>query len=156
MEKFIAGTEPTREDDWYVEVTIDAHTGLLATAACSDQTIQKVFLKPPSEYAAWLASAGYETPPDRDCEGKIVASNRGEVTILSPLDGDEFVIDPLFDDSFQRIPFVAGGGSSGVYRWNLNGREITVESSSYLWDPEPGDYILSLDGAGDETRFRVR
>ena len=156
VEKFIVGTEPTLQDDWYVSEAIDARSGLAATAACSGNTIQKIFLRPPSQYAAWLVSANTETPPDRDCEGNLIASENRAAAILSPLDGDEFVLDDLIDGDGQRISFIAGGGSGSDYHWTLNGRALSSGGPVCLWEPQPGDYTLTLEGADDEIRFSVR
>ena len=156
VEKFIAGTEPAKPDDWYVRLDVDVPTGRLATAACRGNIVTKIFLKPPAEYAAWLAAAKHESPPAFDCEGGRVAGRDAGPIIISPLDGDAFERDDLVDAEAVRVPFIAGGSASPVFRWNLNGQTIESADSVYLWNPLPGDYVLGLEGSDRQVRFSVR
>lgn len=156
VEKFMAGTEPTRPDTWYVALDVDAESGFLATPACQRNVVRKTYLRPPSEYDAWLAATGYESPPSRDCEGHELAQSSSPLTILSPLDGETFERDDALVGAEQRIPFVAGGERRPAYRWILNGHDLAATDPSFLWDPAPGDYTLGLDGADRQVRFTVQ
>ncbi len=154
-ETFIKGTEPTEKDDWYVEATVDAKTGLLTTDACLMATVKKIFLHPPPEYDAWLTAKGVERLPTCDCEGR----SRGGVTpltILSPLEDDQFEREThLAPEAFQ-IPFIAGGERRSAYHWRLNGMPLTSDGPTLLWSPQPGSYTLELEGADRRVQFFVR
>ncbi|HWQ99783.1 MAG TPA: penicillin-binding protein 1C [Candidatus Methylomirabilis sp.] len=156
VEKFIEGTEPVRQDDWYVRMDVDGRTGLLATNACRDLVSQYTFLVPPPEYVVWLAASKAETPPSTDCEGRKLARLSVPLTILSPLDGDVYERDEVVDPAAQRIPFIAGGESRDRYRWVLNNRPIESDDATILWDPVPGIYELQLEGSNRQVRFTVR
>lgn len=156
QEMFLAGTEPTEVDDWYKVHTIDVVTGLLATDGCRRDVLQKIFLEPPAEFAAWFRATGYELAPTQDCKGNTVVLDQPSVTIISPLDGDAFEQDEHIDPANRRIPFMAGGGRRSVYRWTLDGRVIESREPTYLWDPKSGDHVLTLEGAAMDVRFRVK
>ena len=141
IEKFIAGTEPTKPDDWYV--------------SCNG----KAYLHPPAEYASWIAAAGYEESPS-SCDG--VTTSSSTLQILVPLDGDTFVRDELVTSEMQRIAFIASdiptyvGTSVHVYIWHLNGQRIESRDPVTLWSPKPGRYELTLDGATGTVHFIVK
>lgn len=153
-EYFLDGTQPTQQDDWFVEKTIDARTGLLADPSCPGKTLKKIFLEPPAEYSAWISAAGYEFEPIRDCTGKIVSASSTALQIISPIDGDIFEQEDLLDGSSFTIPFMAGGHAD-LYQWKLNGQAIETKNAVYLWKPHSGSYVLGLEGAG-EIRFVVK
>jgi hypothetical protein len=48
------------------------------------------------------------------------------------------------------------GGSRDAYRWTLNGRLMESRDPTLLWDPQPGTYGLSLEGADRAVSFTVR
>ncbi len=133
IEKFIAGTEPTHIDDWYI--------------FCQGTT----YLQPPAEYAAWIAAAGYEEPP-AFCGG--VSASTSTPQILAPLDGEVFIRDAQVAPDMQRVAFIASGKTARV--WVLNGTRITARDSMHLWNPEPGSYTLALEGAAGQIHFTVR
>lgn len=156
LETFIEGTEPTQADDWYKAREIDARTGKLAAEACRGRVVNKIFLEPPAEYAAWFAATGYESAPTEDCTGKSVVSASRDLTILSPIDGDAFELDALIDPSGSGIPFMAGGALRSVYRWTLDGHVIESRNPTYFWAPQAGEHALSLEGAAMDVRFSVK
>lgn len=154
-ETFIKGTEPTEVDDWYVEATVEAKTGLLATSACRTATMKKIFLHPPPEYDAWLTTKGVERLPTRDCEGRAQGGST-PLTILSPLEGDLFERETLLVPDAFRIPFIAGGERRSIYRWKLNGMPLESNDPTLLWSPQAGIYTLELEGADRRVRFSVQ
>ncbi len=151
-ELFIAGQEPTETDDWYQYINIDAATGLLDNGHCRGPIVPTLFLVPPPQYQAWLLASGNKQPPTTDCSGLALSAPQ-PLTILSPLDGDAFEINPLIDRDSQRIPFIAGGFAPS-YHWMLNGQAIETTKSVYLWEAKPGEYTLTLDDR--QIRFSVR
>jgi len=157
IEKFISGNEPTSQDNWYVSMQVDSKTGLATTVKCpvTANKITKVFLNPPAEYSAWLTSMNIEQVPEMDCEGHVL-QNQGPLTIISPLDGDIFERDANVGPSVMSIPFVAGGKRHGTFVWSLNGQSLTGDGPVYSWEPKPGTYTLSLQGADRQITFSVR
>ena len=143
-------------DDWYIKMDIDADTGLRVTPKCRARVISKTFLQPPREYAAWLTTRGYEAPPSRDCEGKLVAEASEQLSILSPLEGDDFASEALLDPALMRIPFNVGGTLRALYHWKLNGQSFVSAEPTYLWQPHPGVYTLELEGADHPVHFEVQ
>ncbi|MBF8280657.1 MAG: putative penicillin-binding protein [Candidatus Magasanikbacteria bacterium] len=158
-EKFISGTEPVSDDNWYQELTIDTKTKLLAESSCAAKTLKKIYLIPPPEYYGWLLAAGFEQPPFQDCEGHRAAYLKDAVTapvIIAPLDGDTIQIDPNIDAALQKIPFIAGGIGGKNYVWTLNRQQFTVSQPIFLWSPRPGSYTLTLEGASGQVAFIVK
>ncbi|MBI4280645.1 penicillin-binding protein 1C [Candidatus Uhrbacteria bacterium] len=129
-ELFIAGSEPTKEDDWYVRCS-----GSLKVA-------------PPQEFVAWFAAQGNELVVGRDC------AEEAGLAIIAPFDQEVFEIDPQVSRPAQRIAFRAEG-EQDQYRWRLNGQPIVSDSPTYLWEPQKGTYVLELEGADRQVRFRV-
>jgi penicillin-binding protein 1C len=133
-EIYLPGTEPTTPDTWYVR--------------CPNG---RIYLNPPQRFAAWIQAAGYESVPVGSCSAAVSA-----VTIISPADGDGFVLDTHVDPVGQRIPFMAAGPKQPAYVWRLNGQTIRSAEPTYLWNPTPGDYTLTLDGVSGQIRFSVQ
>ncbi len=136
IEKFIEGTEPTKVDDWYQQCAADG----------------KTYLRPPSEYAAWMTTMKIETGLTSGC----VSSSSTPATILLPLDGDVYEKSDTITDATQAIVFIAGGSVQRIYRWHLNGQIIESSSPSVSWSPVPGEYTLSLEGAARQIHFFVK
>ncbi|OGL74507.1 penicillin-binding protein 1C [Candidatus Uhrbacteria bacterium RIFCSPHIGHO2_12_FULL_60_25] len=155
VERFIAGTEPSRPDDWYKIFRVDAASGRLADESCPSRVVERTYLVPPPEYSAWFAATRYERPPDTDCSGRTTGQRDGQVMILSPLDGDRFEVSDRMAALNQSIPFIAGG-SATAYRWRLNGQALESDEPTYLWTPSPGEYTLQLEGADRQVRFTVK
>lgn len=133
-EIFLPGTEPTALDTWYVR--------------CPNG---RIYLNPPERFAAWIQAARHESVPVGSCAGAVTV-----VSIISPADGDRFVLDTHVDPLLQRVPFMVGGPALSDYVWHLNGQTIRADGPSYLWDPVPGEYTLVLDGVAGQVRFSVR
>lgn len=159
-EIFFAGSEPTKKDDWYVAMDIDAATGKRFVAGCRGPSVSKIFLVPPPEFAAWVALQSRERPPTEDCLGRPIASAApctgrcGAPIILSPMDGEVFEPDANIDPVSQGIPFVASG--SGPFHWILDGRPIQTSDATLIWKPVIGEHVLTLDGSNRQIRFTVR
>ncbi len=135
-EVFISGTQPTKIDDWYIR--------------CGSE----VYLHPPVEYAGWMADAGYPSRASADC-AVTMEGDQSRLTILSPLDGDTFEIDPQIGMAYQGISFVAGGRAT-KYRWTLNGQVMETADATYVWEPRPGDYTLKLENSDRQIQFTVQ
>ncbi|MBP9864581.1 penicillin-binding protein 1C [Patescibacteria group bacterium] len=135
-EIFIAGTEPTKIDDWYERC----------------EATGKVYLKPPGEYSAWMTSMKFEQVDGGGCTS---VSSTAPV-ILLPLDGDVYEKSDVVADASQGISFVAGGEKRRTYRWYLNDQMFERSGPSFAWNPVPGEYQLRLEGAVRAIHFSVR
>jgi penicillin-binding protein 1C len=100
----------------------------------------KVTLSLPPEYAEWARRAKY-------------AETSSDPIILSPLDGDAYVIDQKLPLELQSIPLTSStlGGT-----WTLNGEKLKSPGSTYLWKPLQGQYELSFTGSDQVIHFSVR
>lgn len=156
VEMYIHGTEPTEVDDWYVSMDVDRHSGLLATDRCRDTAVTKVYLEPPGQFSSWFQASGYETPPEKDCDGHVLTSGGTGLIILSPLDGDAYTYDPKVDPTGSGIPFIAGGPRQSSYRWMLNNQSIVSSEPTFFWPQRPGSYELRLEGASRGVHFSVQ
>ncbi len=126
QERFIPGTEPTRADDWYVR--------------CKDGRVR---LSPPDEYRVGAADGLM------GCDGEDRV-----IVILSPREGDVYVLDSLVAQGAQGIPFTASRVQER-YIWHLDGQRIEASQNPYLWKPVSGTHTLELEGATGDIRFFV-
>jgi hypothetical protein len=69
-EVFIQGTEPTRPDDAYQPIALDASTNLLWTAGCQGPRITRVFRIYPPDAQDWAKKKGLPLAPELDCFGR--------------------------------------------------------------------------------------
>jgi penicillin-binding protein 1C len=96
----------------------------------------------PPEYNQWLAK---QQP---------FSSMAMPLRILSPRNGDDFLLDPA-DSEGQRLEFKIGGVSNQPVEWRLNGETLAVGSSpSFFWRLRPGHWTLEVSQG--EIRERVK
>ena len=96
----------------------------------------------PPEYNQWLAKNNYD----------VQGSNT--LKILTPADGDFFVIDRLG----QKLELQAGGGDNQPLEWYLNGEKIaTGTEHSFFWKMRPGSWTLEIKKGKmvDRVEFQV-
>jgi penicillin-binding protein 1C len=77
--------------------------------------------------------------------------------ILSPRDGDYFLLEPG-DSEGQRLLFQVGGVSNQPVEWRLNGETLAVDSSpSFFWQLRTGQWTLEVrvGEMTDRVRFQV-
>lgn len=105
-------------------------------------------LQLPQEYNEWLAMQ-----PNHPAAGKL--------RILSPRNGDFFLLDPIRSDSntsAQRLEFKLASPSRRSVTWRLNGQRLATQTTqSVFWVPQPGSWTLevSADGSKDQVNFQV-
>lgn len=105
QEVFLKGTEPTRIDTLYYEVSINRETGRLATVYTSPALVEKkVFMNIPPEARMWASTAGIPFPPTEYDQIPATEPNRhahiiqpvgfsvvsGKVQIRGAVGGDDF------------------------------------------------------------------
>ncbi|MGA7932941.1 MAG: penicillin-binding protein 1C [Kovacikia sp.] len=106
-------------------------------------------LRLPEEYNEWLAMR----PP---------IPNNGPLRILSPRNGDSFLLDAATSGSeatAQRLEFKLTSPSPQPVEWRLNGQAIATQTSSSLfWVPKPGNWTLQVKSGEitDQVKFQVQ
>ncbi|MFA6509116.1 MAG: penicillin-binding protein 1C [Candidatus Peribacteraceae bacterium] len=173
-EWFIAGTEPTEDDDVYQRIVIDTRNGLLAPGGADTScppavTESRVFTVFPPELTAWARENGYTAPP-RELSplcgtASVAADGGGEagdpstqdsaspwLTILKPQQGDSFRLDPLVPDANEKIIFRAEAHPSvRTVTWYVNGKEVgqgTAPAFRFDWPPRIGQFTIEARGGG--------
>jgi penicillin-binding protein 1C len=99
----------------------------------------------PPEYNQWLAGQSLST------------SLPLTLRILSPRDGDYFLLEPG-DRERQRLLFQVGGVSNQSVEWRLNGETLAVAPPpSFFWQLRPGQWTLEVrvGEMSDRVRFQV-
>ncbi|WP_374796012.1 penicillin-binding protein 1C [Aerosakkonema funiforme] len=100
----------------------------------------------PAEYNEWLAM---QTQPN-------LAPS--QMKILSPRNGDFFLIYPDRSNVRQRLQFKLANGSSQPVEWWLNGEKVATQSSNTLfWQLQPGNWTLEIRSKemSDRVNFQV-
>ena len=171
-EMFIAGTEPTREDDSYRVVALDAATSLLWNDGCKGARVERVYRILPPDARDWGRKQGLPAPPALDCNGRLVAQgSRGAgeqrssrespplrlspsppLVITSPAPNSVFSLSPQIPAELQRIEIAARlNTSSTIGNVNLlvDGRPIaTFARAPYraLWQLAAGEHTVQAVG----------
>lgn len=105
-------------------------------------------LQLPEEYTEWLAMQ----PP---------VLNPGSLQILSPRNGDIFLLDPIHSGSkaTERLEFKLSTPATQAVEWRLNGQPLPrQDSNSRFWTPQPGNWTLQVSSGKDtqQVRFQVQ
>jgi 1A family penicillin-binding protein len=154
-ELFIAGTEPTRADDWHWTYTLDARNGLLAGPGCApDYTVQQRYTLYPAEARDWARWKNIPQPPEAYSPmcpgspavgGSVVGPVAGvpstPLIMTSPDQGGRYRLSPEVPASSQQI-FVAVRPIDGVAL-----REVTL----YV----DGAALATLSGPPYQARWQM-
>ncbi|MFZ5855623.1 MAG: penicillin-binding protein 1C [Chloroflexota bacterium] len=148
-EWFIAGTEPTRSDNIFQEVTIDALTGSLAdTSTPADRIQTKIVLDLPITAHPWARSQGL--PLLADIPHSSEAPAQPQIALISPRPNSTYRFDPAFDASAQKllIEAVVGAGITEVTIWVDGTPLATLSESSYQawWQLSAGEHRFWVTG----------
>lgn len=177
-EKFIAGTEPRRYDDWHQSIALDRRNGLRAGPGCSlDFVTLQTFTLYPAEAQAWAQKRNVPQPPTvysplcPDTGELAGQPGRGpaapsepvnpheSLVFTSPDQGSVFRLVPDIPADKQKIRVsVRPANGVNVERISLliNGQPL-VEGADILWQMSPGDYTfeaIGLDTAGNQISAR--
>jgi len=168
-ELFIAGTEPTRSDDWHWLYTLDTRTGLLAGPDCPlEFTTQERYTLYPAEAQDWVRWQNIPQPPETYsplCPGQdagsanLPISNLQSLIMTSPDQGSHYRLSPEIPPSAQQV-IVAARPADGV---SLRQVTLLVDGSPLatltkppyqaLWSMEVGTHTFTavgVDAQGDE------
>ncbi|MDX2240408.1 MAG: penicillin-binding protein 1C [Leptolyngbyaceae cyanobacterium bins.302] len=108
-------------------------------------------LKLPAEYNEWLALQPDAIVP--------APTNSVELRIVSPRNGDYFVITDPGTTSTQKLEFKLVGNSPRSVEWRLNGKVLATQATSSLfWYPQPGRWTLEAKSSNktDQVQFEVQ
>ncbi len=179
LEWFVAGTEPTEYDDSYRVLQVDEVSGLLASPACPQHVVERVFRIYPPEAREWARRQGIPQPPEQTCDARRPegpplaqarqpAQERG-IVITNPPPNAEFRLSPALPADAQRIPLSvrpAGDFRPTAVTLMLDDRAVAeFRQGPYriLWPLRAGEHVLravAVDAAGrrvegDPVRFTV-
>ncbi len=110
----------------------------------------QVQLNLPPEYNEWLAMQRQHP------------LGHGQLRIVSPRDGDYFLIQPQLtnaSESAQRLAFRLADTPRRPVEWWLNGRRIAAQTDNqFFWNLQPGDWHLQVrqGDVSDQIKFQVR
>lgn len=178
-EVFIKGTEPTRLDDAYRALTLDAATGLLWAADCKGPRIKRVYRFYPPDAQDWAKKKGLPTPPEVDCFGRWIdpartandkggtteakmaaASSNGEgvLVVVSPPLNAEYETSPQLPPQMQRLEIAARLNQAvrlREVRLLVDGAVVGVfQNPPYqaLWQLTPGAHRVQAVGVTDDGK----
>lgn len=159
-ELFIEGTVPTRADDWYRPVRIDAQTGQPATADTpAERIVERVYVFPPSELEAWAREQGWPllSPPTAAAAEDSAAPLWGLV-MAQPDDGAIYRLSPTVPLDYQSIRIAAraaGGVVPAEVTLYVDGAALatfTAPPYESLWRLTAGEHTFTAAGTDSEGR----
>ena len=83
------------------------------------------------------------------------------LTIVRPLGGAVFMVDPTLRPDFQALTLRASGGAPGALAWFVDNQQIATShrDNPVRWSLVPGQHrvvVRDMDGASAETHIEVR
>ena len=148
-EWFILGTEPTKPDNIYQQVTVDTLTGGLAdnfTPSTRRQT--KIVLDLPISAQPWARSQGL--PLLVDIPQAAEGATKPQIMLISPRTQTNYRVDPTFNAEAQKILIeaVAGTGITQVTIWVDGVALVTLTGSPYQawWQLTLGEHRFWATG----------
>ena len=159
---------------------ICATSGLLAGAACPVQTLEWIETDRPREECTWhhesdegvvtvwpevyrewarragLLDAGFLRPPATSRSAEPIPSTvrpASALTIVTPLAGAVYLVDPTLRRQFQALTLEASGGAPGVRQWLVDGTVLgTAEDGEPLrWPLESGAHAFTVRDVSGHT-----
>jgi len=164
LELFIAGTAPTRPDDWYRPVRVDAVTGAPAGPETDPaQVVERVYVFPPAEAWEWARENGWPLGPVSALPGSEATGDRhpaaeGGLVIVSPDPGTVYRLSPTVPAAYQSIRVVARPAEKmTVMEVTLyaDGEPLAVLDAppfEAIWQLVPGEHIFLARGVDSEGR----
>jgi 1A family penicillin-binding protein len=178
LERFAAGTQPTRADDTHQLIAVDPQGQCrVGPGAPVAGAVMRSFRLLPPEAEAWAISAGLPRPPSASCAtvGQAApdrpAGTRGPIgpapEVLFPVAGARFALSPGVPAARQQIKIEAqAAGGTASLTFLLDGSPIaTLAQAPYqiFWQLRPGDHRVQVvatdaqgrDWPGAEVEFVV-
>jgi 1A family penicillin-binding protein len=172
LERFVAGTEPTRPDDTHVQVAIDPRRDCRIVGgapADSDSTVLRTYRLLPPEAEAWAVAAGVPRIPERVCPAAQPTAPAPELprrraaaprpALVAPAPGAVFALNATIPPERQRIEIAARAGVAGAQVTLLVDNKVIAELDAppyrTLWPLEPGEHRAHVevrDGQGQVWR----
>jgi penicillin-binding protein 1C len=151
-EWFVAGTEPTRADDWERGGTVQlpdeyAEWARQGMRPATDEVGRAVAAAPtrPDPAAAHM-------PATRVDAGPRATGVAAQFRIISPLDGDRYAIPAGVEAQYASISLRAAGPGADRVRWLIDGKPHARDR----WALAPGAHeIRAVSARGDTARARV-
>lgn len=135
-EIFVAGTEPTSEDNIWQVFEIDKSTGQLATSATAPENREsKAYEILPQEAADWVRENGIEQPPTGSAEGVVSADGA-----MIEFDPDTAIISPTINGYVGVTVTVTGNARGGSWYLEI-GRGLEPTEWQRIGD-ERGDEVV--------------
>ncbi|MFQ5578090.1 MAG: penicillin-binding transpeptidase domain-containing protein, partial [Anaerolineae bacterium] len=173
-ELFIAGTEPTRRDDWHRRLAIDRRNGLLAGSSCPpEQTVERWFTLYPPDAQAWVAQNHTRQAPETYSplcppgQGRqsgsltaIAPADGSPIRFLSPDQGAVYRLSPAIPAADQRVRVavrLAPDVDPASVHLRING-QLLARGTETLWQLSPGRYLFEAVGVnsrGEVVRTSV-
>ncbi len=181
-EKFIAGVEPQRVDDWHQSIALDRRNGLRAGPGCPLDFVEfRPYTLYPAEAQAWASKQGVPRPPDiysplcpNQGIGNVESANQrmgnGDYNSIhpssfsphpliftSPDQGSVFRLVPSIPADKQKIRVSVrpvDGVNVRQIALLVNGQRL-ADGFETLWQMRPGEYTfeaVGVDHAGNEVR----
>ncbi len=159
-ELFIAGTAPTREDDWYRPVRIDVATGQPAAPdSPPERVVEQVYVFPPVEVREWAQEHGWPLGPTSAAPGTGAATtSQQELVITSPDPGTVYHLSPAVPAAYQSIRVSArpaGGATVAEITLYIDGEPLATLSAppfETFWPLALGEHTFLALGADAEGR----
>ncbi|HEC33282.1 MAG TPA: penicillin-binding protein, partial [Chloroflexi bacterium] len=164
MEWFIAGTTPTRHDDWYRPVRIDTVTGTPAGPETDPERVEeRVYVFPPAEAQEWARENGWPLSPTADIGGSEATGSEQRATrdglvIVSPDPGTVYRLSPAVPAAYQSIR-VAARPATGVslaevtiYVDEEPLAALTTPPFETFWQLAPGEHVFLARGRDSDGR----
>ncbi len=162
-EYFIAGTEPTEQDDLWKIIRIDRRNGLLAGPTCpAETTEEKTVVVFPAELRSWANDHGWPMPPARPSplcpNGNTRNGTRDGLSIAWPHDGDMFELDPLIPDERETVTLRAQADSGvSTIEWFVDGNRLGEAAGpdyAVRWNPRPG--VRTIEARTENAAVSIR
>jgi hypothetical protein len=177
LERFVAGSEPTRPDDTHVRVALDPRRNCrIVGGAPADGAVVQTFRRLPPEAEAWAAAAGVPRIPQQVCPAAQPTPAPYEPpprpaapqpALVAPAPGAVFALNAAVPRARQRIALEARAGAPGadvtIVVDGVAVAQFAAPPYRTLWPLEPGEhraYVEVRDAQGqvwrsDEIVFTV-
>lgn len=148
---------PTRTTEW---MPVHASIGRCTWHHASDRGLVTVW---PGPFQRWAKTSGFLSTTQKDTRGDFTAAptasfsrqkdSRGALTIVRPLGGAVYLIDPTLRPEFQTLPLAAEGASSGVVEWFVNDTSVgrAASDGNLRWPLAVGTHTITARDATGRT-----